>query len=72
MMKDSPRRSGSSIYGIEIGGNLPGLLFTVMGILWVCVPGFRGFLALSIAAGSVIAVVLRILHRKSRINRVVS
>lgn len=53
------------MHSIKIDANIPGLLFTLgcLGIFLVGVPAFRGFLALSIAAGAIIAVVLRILHR---------
>jgi len=64
-MKDQQHHSGISMHSIKIDANIPGLLFTLgcLGIFLVGVPAFRGFLALSIAAGAIIAVVLRILHR---------
>jgi len=61
MIEDSPRPSGIGMHKTGIGPNLPGLLFTIGMVAWflIGVPWLRVFLLMSIAVGSVIAVVLR-------------
>ena len=68
MRKGASWHTGISLHKMGIGGALDGLPFR--DDLWAFYEGLIGsFLVLSIVLGSVIAVVIHVLHRKARVNR---
>ena len=70
-MKEQRSHPGITYHKMTVGGDFPGFIFAIgcMSILLLAFPGlFGGFLMYSIAIGVAVAIVLRVLHRKSQIH----